>query len=390
MDGLSKGALRSLVEPRQGPCVTLFMPTHDAGADIQQDPIRFKNLLRKAEDRLREKGLRPPEIDAMLGEARRLLDLDRIFWRSPMAGFVLFAAPGFFKYLHVPLKVPEHIHVEGRFHTKPLLRMLSSTGRYYILALSQDEVRLLEATQYSVRQCTLKGIPKSIADALQYNELEQAPQMRVANSAPGAMQTKNEGVFFGQSAGIEPSDVRKDDLKEYFRQIDRGLHDALGDDNAPIVLAGVSYLLPIYREINSHPHVLPEGVAGNPELMSNDDLRAQAWPIARAYLQSAEREAVSKFQNLSGSAKCSIDLREIVGAAHQGRVETVFVAGDRAVWGTYDSSSDEVVIEESESTENTDLLDLAAMQTFLTGGRVYVLDPDAVPGGENIAAIYRF
>jgi hypothetical protein len=389
MDGLSKGELRELIEPRTGPCVTMYMPTHEAGADIQQDTIRFKNLLREAEERLRGKGMKQPEIDAFLGEARQLLDLERIFWRSPKAGFAMFVAPGFFKYYHLPLKVQEHLHVEGRFHTKPLLRLLSGSGRYWVLALSQDQVRLLEATQYSVRQCELKNLPKNITDALQYNELEQSPQFRVANSGPGDYQAK-QGVFFGQSAGIDPSDVKKDDLRDYFRQIDKGLHDVIGDDHAPMVLAGVNYLLPMYREVNSYQHVLPDGVIGSPELLSNDELHAQAWPIAREYLLTGEREAVAKFQNLTGGSKVSIDLREIVAAAHQGRIETIFVAGGREVWGTYDATSDALTLEDAQTSENTDLLDLAATQTFLTGGRVYVVDPDAVPGGEAIAAVYRF
>lgn len=389
MDGLSKGELRALVEPRTGPCVTLYMPTHEAGADIQQDPIRFKNLLREAEERLRQKGMKQPEIDTLLAEGRRMLDLDRIFWRSPKAGFAMFAAPGFFKSFHLPLKLQELVHVEGRFHTKPLLRMLSSNGRFYILALSQDEVRLLEATKYSVRQMEVRGMPKGITDALQYQELEQAPQLRVANSAPGDAQGRP-GAFFGHSAGIDPSDVKKDDLREYFRQIDRLLHDILAEDNAPMVLAGVNYLLPLYREVNTYQHVLTEGITGSPELLSNDELHAQAWPIAREYLLVGEREAVAKFQNLTGGTKNSIDLKEILSAAHQGRIETVFVADGRQTWGTYDPDADAVTIDAAETVENTDLLDLAATQTFLTGGRVYVLDPDAVPGGESAAAVFRF
>ena len=389
MDGLSKAELRELVEPRTGPCVTLYMPTHEAGADIQQDPIRFKNLLREAEERLRTKGLKQPEVDAMVGEARRLLDLDRIFWRSPKAAFAMFAAPGFFKYYHLPLKLSENVHVDGRFHTKAVMRLLSSNGRYFILALSQDEVRVLEATQYSVKQLEIENLPKNITDALQYQELEQSPQLRVANSAPGDIQSRP-GAFFGHSAGSDPSDVKKDDLREYFRQIDRSLHDLLAEETAPVVLAGVNYLLPLYREVSTYQHMLPEGITGSPELLGNEELHAQTWPIAREYLLGGEREAVAKFENLTGGTKRSIDLPEVISAAHQGRIETLFVADGREVWGTYDPATDTASVEGSESVENTDLLDLAATQTYLTGGRVYVVDPDAVPGGELIAATFRF
>ena len=385
MDGLKKGELKTLVEPRTGPCVTLYMPTHDAGADIQQDPIRFKNLLREAEERLRAKGMKQPEVDAFLAEARHLLDLDRVFWRSPKASFAMFVAPGFFKYYHLPLKLQEHVHVEGRFHTKPLMRLLSSNGRFFVLALSQDQIRLLEGTQYTVRQCELKSTPASISEALQYNELEQPPQMRVANISPG-----NQGTFYGQGGGIDPSDLKKDDLREYFRLVDRGLHGILAEDTAPMILAGVNYLLPMYREVNTYQHMLTEGIVGSPELIGNEDLHALAWPIAREYLLTGEREAVAKFQNLTGSPKSSIDLGEILAAAHQGRIETIFVANGRETWGRYDAATDQITLESAQSVDNTDLLDLAATQTFVTGGRVYVVDPDAVPGGEPVAAVFRF
>jgi hypothetical protein len=38
-----------------------------------------------------------------------------------------------------------------RFHLKPLLPLLTGDGRFYILALSQNQVRLLQGTRYSVR-----------------------------------------------------------------------------------------------------------------------------------------------------------------------------------------------------------------------------------------------
>ncbi|MBC8144305.1 MAG: hypothetical protein H7X80_01900, partial [bacterium] len=174
MDRLTTEDLKSLVEPRTGPCVSLYMPTHDAGADIQQDPIRFKNLLREAEERLRSTGSKQPEIDSLLGEARKLLELDRIFWRSPKAGFAMFAAPGFFAHYQIPIKPTERVYVHDSFFMKPLLRMTGTDGRFYILALSQDEIRLLEATRYTVRQCELKNIPTNMTDALHYDVLEQS------------------------------------------------------------------------------------------------------------------------------------------------------------------------------------------------------------------------
>ncbi|MBC8144337.1 MAG: hypothetical protein H7X80_02060, partial [bacterium] len=250
-------------------------------------------------------------------------------------------------------------------------------------------IRLLEATRYTVRQCELKNFPTNMTAALQYDVLEQSSQMRSPNMGSSAV-TGQRGAIFGHSSGEDQSEFKKDELREFFRIVDRGLHELLGENNAPIILAGVNYLLPIYRDVATYPNLMTDGITGNPELLSNDELHAQAWPIAQEILLSGEREAVAKFQNLSGSGKSSIDLKEILGAAHAGRVETVFVADDRECWGTYSVDTDSLQIETTESFKNSELLDLAGTQTFTTGGRVYVVASDAVPGGEPVAAVFRF
>ena len=55
MDLLDRNALWSLMEEGAERCVSIYLPTHRAGSDIQQDPIRLKNLLRRAEESLRAK-----------------------------------------------------------------------------------------------------------------------------------------------------------------------------------------------------------------------------------------------------------------------------------------------------------------------------------------------
>ena len=74
MDSLERQDLRELISQAGGPFVSIYQPTHRAGADIQQDPIRLKNLIREAAEKLKTAGnaradceknaetrLRPPE-----------------------------------------------------------------------------------------------------------------------------------------------------------------------------------------------------------------------------------------------------------------------------------------------------------------------------------------
>ena len=73
MDILNPTALKSLIAQQGKWCVSLYMPTHRAGREQQQDPIRLKNLLAQAETKLLANGLRRPEIQKLMQPAEELL-----------------------------------------------------------------------------------------------------------------------------------------------------------------------------------------------------------------------------------------------------------------------------------------------------------------------------
>ena len=55
MRPLTTDVLRELLKGDEPPCISLYQPTHRANPDALQDPIRYKNLVRDAEQSLREK-----------------------------------------------------------------------------------------------------------------------------------------------------------------------------------------------------------------------------------------------------------------------------------------------------------------------------------------------
>ena len=69
---VSTHELRQLAETNSPGCVSIFMPTHRAGLEQQQDPIRLKNLVTEAERRLAAQGMRAPDVRALLGPATEL------------------------------------------------------------------------------------------------------------------------------------------------------------------------------------------------------------------------------------------------------------------------------------------------------------------------------
>jgi len=86
--------LKNLVQNPQCPCVSLYLPMERLGGETRQNPVRFKNLIREAEKRLDEMGLRSTESVNLLKPA---MELDNIgFWENQNQGLVIFSSPIYF------------------------------------------------------------------------------------------------------------------------------------------------------------------------------------------------------------------------------------------------------------------------------------------------------
>jgi hypothetical protein len=152
----------------------------------------------------------------------------------------------------------------------------------------------------------------------------------------------------------------------------------------------VEYLLPIYREANSYPHLLEGGITGNPEELSAEELHARAWELVQPEFETGFNTAVTQFNQLQNTDQATIEVKDAALAAHYGRVDTLFVAVGAQIWGRFDPDSATVEIHEQHQPGDEDLLDLAAIRTLINGGVVYAVAPEEVPGGAPLAAVLRY
>jgi hypothetical protein len=183
-------------------------------------------------------------------------------------------------------------------------------------------------------------------------------------------------------------DTKKADLLSYFRRIDRALHPLLREEKAPLVLAAVDYLQPLYRRASTYPQLLEVGVEGSPDRLSNRELHDRAWPLVKPLFEAARRRVAAQYRQLAGTERASADLETVVAAAYAGRVETLFVALGRPVWGVFDAAAGRTERHEEPSFGDVDLLDFAAAHTLAHGRTVYAVEPNEVPGGADVAAIF--
>jgi len=166
MDILKQADLEQLMKTSSEWCVSLYMPAHKVGQEGQQDPIRLGNLIARAREDLLEYGLRRPQVQALMRPAEELLENGEDFWQHQSDGLAIFLSDGFSKTLRSPLKFEELVMVARDFHLKPLLPLLSKDGKFYILAISMNEIRLLLGTKYTIDEVKLVGVPTSMEEAL--------------------------------------------------------------------------------------------------------------------------------------------------------------------------------------------------------------------------------
>lgn len=383
MDVLNKESLEKLIETDADPCVSIYLPTHRSLPEAKQDPIRFKNLLRDAERSLEARETNASQGRDLLKPAAALLD-DPQFWRYQGDGLAVFLSAEELRTFRLPISFKELAVVSDHFHLKPLLPMLSSDDRFFILALSKNEVRLIEATRYGASEIQLENVPDSLAEILGTYDFEGQLQFHTGAQPTGG---ERAGMFHGHGGGVDDVKPR---VIEYFRQIDRGLRERLHNETAPLVIAGVESLFPIYREVNTYAALMADGIAGNPESISPEELRQRGWQIVEPQSLKARTEAAERYHALAGTGRSSNDLSETVLAAHDGRVEELFVAVGVQVWGTLDEETRFVEIHEQRGQNDRDLLDICAIKTLTKGGSVHVVEPDAVPGGRFVAATFRY
>jgi hypothetical protein len=388
MSLLSLEELREIVEQPQSICVSLFMPTVKRGSEMQQNPIRFKNLIKQAEAKLAEHDLRSPEIASLLQPA---MDLDsEDFWQHQDEGLAVFVTGGFCRYYRLPLPFEELVVVNDRFHLKPLLPLLTRDSTFYILALSQKQVRFFEASRYNIHEVEVPNLPQNLNETLQYDETAKDGQFRIGTTAGhGGSGPHRAGTFHGQ--GSPDRDQHQKDILQFFLAVDGALQDVLRNQQATLILASVEYLRAIYQEANTYHHLLPEGIdTENPQVVTPEELHQRALPLVEPLFSQSEQAAIDHYQEMTSTGKTSTDPKEAIPAAYYGRIEQLFVPVGVQRWGNFDPQTNELQIHPDAEPGDEDLLNAAAIQTLLNGGEVYAVEPDRVPDEAPLAAVFRY
>ncbi|HEX7154828.1 MAG TPA: hypothetical protein VF618_25320 [Thermoanaerobaculia bacterium] len=372
------GHLSSAAPP---PCLSLYQRTHRHHPHNQQDPIRFRNLVRELESSLVRQY--PAEEARELLAPFHKLAADSSFWNHTLDGLGVLAADGVFRVYRLQRPVDEVAIVADSFHTKPLRRFLQSVDRFQVLSLTRREIGLFEGNRDVLDTIELApGVPRTIVEALG-DELTE-PHLAVGsyNGAGGS------AMYHGHG---DRKDETAIDEERFFRAVDRAILTHHSRPSAlPLILAGLPEQQATFRQVSHNPFLVAAGIDTHPRGMGAEELRQLAWQTMEPEYRARLGRLAESFRQARANGFGSEDVAEVARAAATGRVATLLVADGRHIPARLDAASGEIEPADLQNPDVDDLLDDLGSLVEAMGGRVYVLQAEAMPTASGVAAVFRY
>jgi hypothetical protein len=342
-------------------CVSIYLPTHRFGVGTRSDANHLNSVLKDASQKLRTRGISASVAETILNPFRALSDHEP-FWQHQKESLAMFGSPHFWVHYSLPHPVREQLVVNDIFYLRQLAPFLHGNGSFHILAMSQNSVKLFNADQYSVEQIESSELPDSMDEALWYENPQTELQLHSSGSGSA--------MFHGHGLGDE---LRKAAITRYFQHVDRAVCELLRDSKNPLVLAGVPYYIPLYKELSRYGHICDDFVEGSVERRTPEEIHSVAWKVVRDSFQEPLRKKIEQFHNVQGSGLTIDSLPDVLEAATEGRIDTLFL-------GNVHSTIDDI----DDSMMNT-----AIRRALNSGAEIFESDA-VVTDPSQVRALLRF
>jgi len=360
--------------------LSIYQPTHRRHPEKQQDPIRFRNLLKQLEASLLEN--HKADETRQLLEPFETLARDHDFWNHTRDGLAVLGTPSLFRVFVLQRPVPELAVAAGSFHLKPLRRQLQSADRYQVLALRLHEIRLFEGNRDTLDEIALgPGVPRTIEDALG-DQLTES-HLNAANiGARGSL------VHHGHGGRKDEVEL---DAERFFRAIDRAILEHHSQSSGlPLYLAALPEHHNLFHSVSHNRALQPEGIQGDPHGLSPDELRAKAWEVIEPRYIARLTELAEDYALQHSRGLGSGDPVEVGPAAATGRVATMLLEAGRQLTGRVDAETGQVYDGVLAAADADDLLDDLGELAARMGAEVVVVPSDLMPTDTGLAATYRY
>jgi len=382
MDIISKEELKELINYHGDPCISILMPSHRSGVAVneKQDAIIFKNALQTVNNQLLEKGLKAPQIETLLKPGFDLYH-NGVFWNNQQEGLAVFLSNDFVKVVQLPFQVKEQTFVNNAFLISPVLPAVINKEEFYLLVLSKHDAKFYHGNEYGLQRMEVNGLPKGMADMIHLEERENQDLLKGSGGADRS------AAFHGQGEHLD----EKVNIALYFQEVDKTLFtEVLHDKNKPLLLAGVEYLIPIYKAVSKYKNIADVAISGNLEYEDVHAIFQKARTLLTPYFEQQTKAALKNYYNQIATPNTSSMAEKVIPASYYAQVSDLFICKNTNLWGKFNENDQKLEIHEEKQEGDVCLLNKAAAKTYINGGRVYVLEKEEMPKESIIAASFRF
>ncbi len=342
-------------------CVTIVIPTHRTHPDSDRDPIELKNAITDAEvklsDILEKRQVWP--IAENMREAESTID-----HRHNLDSLVLYANEHFSAIVRLPLVLEERVFVGQEFDLRPLYKARQQKQNYYILTVSKQLLRLVEA--------------RNDKALLEYDNADFPFRL---------------DRFYEVRPENRQNDIIVDNMeKEFYNDADKSFHKYWIEEPLPLILAGDVKSVSYFEEVMDKRRSVIGRMNGNYDQAPLYKLVGGAAREVARYRESMEKEYMAAIDNGNSAGMLVIDLLEIFAFAGQGMADSLYLNWDFTLEGRITWREIERFNNESYQNELTpaDLLSILIADVARNGGKIIFTENGRLDKYEGMVLVRRF
>ncbi|MBW6490893.1 MAG: hypothetical protein K0B15_06815 [Lentimicrobium sp.] len=342
-------------------CVTIILNTHRTSPDNQKDPLRLKNLIKEAEERLFSD---ESKKDAKL-LVQRLHELaSKIDHKYNLESLILFVNEDIAEYTRLPVSVENRVVIDHTFATRDLVRAMHLESNYYVLVLSQQKVRLIEA----------------------FND-------KVVSEAGAPFPLNNTQLYSTNKAELSNASRQTNLVAEFFKRVDKELNNVRKENPLPVLICTEQGNYHEYLKIAAQKQSIFSTYLNKNRLDEKAHaIVTEAWKIVQEFTIERNNSRKAELQKAVSQNKFLSDANEIWQAITMGRIQTIFIEQGKfqpARW-----ENDRIIYVSDEQRNNKEVVDdiydelIEANMNF--GGDVVFLPKGELSKFNGFGAITRY
>lgn len=289
-----KNKLKDLKNIISENCVSIVLNTHRTSPDNEKDKLTLKNLIKEAEERLMKGG--DEKVAKVLIDKLNQLE-STIDHNYNMESLALYVNENRAEFVRLPIAVVDRVVVGKSFATRDLLRAMHLETNYYVLVLSQQKVRLIEAFNDKVVSEVGKPFPVENTDLHSTSTFKAAIASRQSNL-----------------------------LGEFYNRIDKQVNTIRGSKPLPVLICSEENNYHEYLKIADQRETIFDSFLNKNRLDEKaQSIVSDAWEIVKTHMVEKNNKRKAELDTAVGSGKFLSDTNEIWKAINEGRIQTVFV-----------------------------------------------------------------